>query len=50
LVLSIGSVSDGLLLFSLGNLIAGLLVGQFGVAIISTPTVSGLLLVFAVMR
>jgi hypothetical protein len=42
-----GVLSDGLLLVLLGNGLSGVLVGKLGVAVLSAPTVSYLLVVIA---
>jgi hypothetical protein len=44
LVLALSSVSDGVLLLSLGDSVTGLLVLELGVAVVCAPAVSGLLL------
>jgi hypothetical protein len=47
LVLALGGVSDSLLLLGLGDSFAGLLVLELGVAVVSAPTMSSLLLLLA---
>jgi hypothetical protein len=49
LVLTLGGVSDSLLLFGLGDGLAGLLVLELSVAVVSTPAVSSLLLLLAIV-
>ncbi|KAH3909364.1 hypothetical protein HBH56_163650 [Parastagonospora nodorum] len=48
LVLALSSVSDGILLFSLGNGIASYFVLELSVAVVSAPAVSSLLLLLTV--
>jgi hypothetical protein len=47
LVLALGGVSDSLLLLGLGDGVAGLLVLELGVAVVSAPAMSSLLLLLA---